>query len=338
MTHRQMRAAVLHAPRSADEQPLSLEDVEMPSAGPADVVIDVHACGVCRTDLQLCEGDLVARRLPIIPGHQVVGTVAALGSDVSDFAVGDRVGVAWIAGACGTCRFCTSRRENLCRQTTFTGWDVHGGYAQAMRARHDFVSRLPDGSDDAAIAPLLCGGVIGYRCLRVAGAAPGMRLGLYGFGASATIVIQVAKYWGCDVYVVTRSAAEQARALELGATWVGPYGTHPPHALDAAITFAPSGDVVVAALEDVDRGGIVVVNAIHLDRIPEFDYGLLWWERSLRSVANVTRTDVRELLALAPVVPIVTHTDLYPLARANDAIRDLSAGRVRGAAVLQIAR
>ena len=205
-----------------------------------------------------------------------------------------------------------------------------------MRARHDFVYPLPDGYDDVAIAPLLCGGVIGYRCLRMAGATSGMRIGLYGFGASATIVIQVAKHWGCDVYVVTRSSAEQERALELGAVWAGPYETRPPVALDAAITFAPSGDVVVAALDAIDRGGVVVVNAIHLDRIPEFDYGLLWWERILRSVANVTRTDVTELLALAPRIPIVTQTELYPLTHVNEALRDLAAGRVRGAAVLQI--
>src|SRR5687767_239025 len=200
-----MRAAVLHHPRSVRGDPLAIVDVDAPRAAANDVVIDVHACGVCRTDLQLCEGDLPARRLPIIPGHQVVGTVAALGSDVSTLQLGDRVGVAWIAGACGSCRFCASGRENLCRQATFTGWDVHGGYAHAMKARHDFVYRLPDGADDIAIAPLLCGGVIGYRCLRATGAAPGMRLGLYGFGASATIVVQVAKHWGCDVYVVTRS-------------------------------------------------------------------------------------------------------------------------------------
>ena len=316
--------------------PLAIDDVDAPRAAPTDVVIDVHACGVCRTDLQLCEGDLTARRLPIIPGHQVVGTIAAVGADVTDLTVGDRVGVAWIAGACGQCRFCSSGRENLCVDATFTGWDVDGGYAQSMRARHDFVYPLPDGYDDVAIAPLLCGGVIGYRCLRMAGATSGMRIGLYGFGASATIVVQVAKHWGCDVYVVTRSSAEQERALELGAVWAGPYETRPPVALDAAITFAPSGDVVVAALDAIDRGGVVVVNAIHLDRIPEFDYGLLWWERILRSVANVTRTDVTELLALAPRIPIVTQTELYPLTHVNEALRDLAAGRVRGAAVLQI--
>lgn len=335
---RHPRAAVLHQPRRAADAPLTIEHVAAPRPGPHDVVIDVAACGVCRTDLQLCEGDLFARRLPIVPGHQVVGAISAVGSDVADLHVGERVGVAWIAGACGHCEFCSSGRENLCRQTIFTGWDVDGGYAESMRARHDFVYPLPDGVGDVALAPLLCGGVIGYRCLRAAGAQPGMRLGLYGFGASATIVIQVARHWDCDVYVVTRSASEQHRALELGATWAGPYGTKPPVALDAAITFAPSGDVVVAALGDIDRGGVVVVNAIHLDRIPEFDYGMLWWERSIRSVANVTRRDVTELLALAAAIPIVTHTDRYPLHRANDALRDLSDGVVRGAAVLQIER
>ena len=331
-----MRAAVLRHPRSVSADPLRIDKVDAPHPAPTEVVIDVHVCGVCRTDLQLCEGDLVARRLPIIPGHQVVGTVTAVGADVTDVVVGDRVGVAWIAATCGRCRFCSSGRENLCVDATFTGWDVNGGYAQSMRARHDFVYRLPDDYDDVAVAPLLCGGVIGYRCLHAAGAAPGMRLGLYGFGASATIVIQVAKHWGCDVYVVTRSAAEQERALALGAVWAGPYGRQPPVALDAAITFAPSGDVVVTALEAIDRGGVVVVNAIHLDRIPQFDYGLLWWERAMRSVANVTRSDVRELLELAPRIPIVTQTDLYPLSRANEALRDLAAGRVHGAAVLQI--
>jgi propanol-preferring alcohol dehydrogenase len=336
MTSEPIRAAVLRTPRPVSQLPLTYERVERPQAGRDEVIVEVDACGVCRTDLQLCEGDLVAQRLPIIPGHQVVGTIAAVGTDVSTVEIGDRVGVAWIAGACGTCRFCASGRENLCQEATFTGWDIDGGYAQAIRARHDYVYRLPDGAEATAIAPLLCGGVIGYRCLRVVGAESGMRLGLYGFGASATIVVQVARYWGVDVYVVTRSAAEQDRARALGATWAGPYGARPPVPLDAAITFAPSGDVVVAALADVDRGGTVAINAIHLDRIPEFDYGLLWWERNLRSIANVTRRDVAELLALAPVIPIVTQTDLYPLERANDALRDLSDGRVRGAAVLEI--
>jgi propanol-preferring alcohol dehydrogenase len=250
------------------------------------------------------------------------------------------VGVAWTGGCCGTCRFCTSGRENLCADLVFTGWDRDGGFATTMTARADFVHPLPDGFDDLSAAPLLCGGVIGYRSLRVAGidldSARGARLGLYGFGASATIVIQLAVRAGCEVHVVTRSEAEQRAALDLGAAWAGGYGDSPPVALDAAITFAPSGDVVVAALAAVDRGGIVAVNAIHLDRIPQFDYDLLWGERSLRSVANVTRADAREFLALAAAIPIRTRTEVFALTAANEALARLHAGQVAGAAVLAV--
>jgi propanol-preferring alcohol dehydrogenase len=329
-----MRAAVLRTPRVVSSRPLAVENVLSPQPGLNEVVIDVHVCAMCRTDLQLCEGDLPPKRLPLIPGHQVVGTISSVGTGVTEFAIGDRVGVAWIASTCGECAFCTTGRENLCRSALFTGWDVDGGYAESMRARKEFVFRLPDGYDDVAVAPLLCGGVIGFRCLRVAGVSPGQRLGLYGFGASASIVIQVARHWDCEVYVVTRSEAEQKRARELGAVWAGPYGETPPVPLDAAITFAPAGDVVIAALGAVDRGGTVVVNAIHLDRIPEFDYGLLWEERVLRSVANVTRRDVVDFLELAPQIPIVTSTSLYALSEVNNALQDLAEGRVRGAAVL----
>jgi alcohol dehydrogenase, propanol-preferring len=330
-----MRAAVLRAPRPAGDDPLDVEDVAAPIAGAADVVIDVEACAICRTDLQLCEGHLALRHQPIIPGHQIVGTVTALGSGVTDVAIGDRVGVAWIAQTCGRCRFCDRGAENLCIDARFTGWDVDGGFAQTMSARHDFVYPVPPNADAVTLAPLLCGGAIGYRSLRVAGAAAGMRVGLYGFGASATIVLQIARHWGCDVYVVTRAAADRDRAMALGAVWAGPYETALPVALDAAITFAPSGDVVVAALKAIDRGGVVVVNAIHLDRIPQFDYDLLWWERALRSVANVTRTDVTEFLELASRFTFVTHADRYPLDHVNDALRDLAHGRVQGAAVIK---
>lgn len=334
-----MRAAVLHRPSPIGERPLALDEIPEPEPGPRDVVIDVTACGVCRTDLQLVEGDLAPRRLPIVPGHQVVGRVRAVGAEVTGGAgpaIGDRVGVAWIATACGTCRFCRGGRENLCEQATFTGWDRDGGYAERTVADHRFVYPLPEGFDDLGAAPLLCGGVIGYRCLRLVEAAPGMRLGLYGFGASATIVIQVARHLGCDVYVVTRSAAEQQRALALGAAWVGEPGHVPPVPLDAAITFAPVGSVVIDALTALDRGGTVAVNAIHLDGIPAFDYERLWWERSIRSVANVTRADVTGLLDLAPRLPIVTHTDRYALDQANEALEALAQGRVSGAAVLEV--
>jgi propanol-preferring alcohol dehydrogenase len=308
-------------------------------AGPDEVLIAVHACAVCRTDLQLAEGDLAARHLPVVPGHQVVGRVAALGPDVTDHAVGDRVGVAWIAGTCGRCRFCTSGRENLCEEAAFTGWDRDGGYATHLTARSDFVHRLPDGFDDLDAAPLLCGGVIGYRSLKVAGMGPGRvgaRLGLYGFGASATCVIQVAVHWGLEVHVCTRSASEQQAALDLGATWAGGYDEAPPAPLDAAITFAPAGSVVAAALKALDRGGVVAVNAIHLDHLPEMPYDDLWWERSIRSVANVTRDDVREFLELAAAIPVRTRTEVLPLDEVGTALRRLAAGDVAGSFVLRV--
>jgi alcohol dehydrogenase, propanol-preferring len=329
----------LDNPRDVASLPLQRVDVADLEAAPGHVVIDVTACGVCRTDLQLCEGDLPARRLPIVPGHQIVGSVRAVGKGVDDGLIGARVGVAWIASTCGTCRFCASGRENLCDQARFTGWDRDGGYATQVSAQADFVFPLPEGFGDLEAAPLLCGGVIGYRSLAVAGVDPasgGLRLGLYGFGASATCVIQVARHWGCEVHVVTRSAAERRRALDLGAAWAGGPDERPPVRLDAAITFAPSGDVVVAALEALDKGGIVAVNAIHLDRVPEFPYALLWWERQLRSVANVTRRDVVDFLALASQIPVRTQIEVFALEQANDALLRLASGEIAGSAVLRI--
>ena len=321
---------------------LVLVDREDPTPAPGEVLVDVAACAVCRTDLQIVEGDLPARRLPVVPGHQVVGRVRQYGPGVDPglLPVGTRVGVAWTAGCCGSCRFCASGRENLCEALLFTGWDRDGGYASALTVRAGFAHPLPDSFPDLDAAPLLCGGTIGYRSLRVAGVdladASGTRLGLYGFGASATIVIQLAVHAGCAVFVATRSESEQRAALELGATWAGSYDDRPPERLDAAITFAPSGDVVVAALGAVERGGVVAINAIHLDRIPQFDYDLLWLERQLRSVANVTRSDVREFLALAAAIPIRTRTEVFDLADAGEALRRLKEGQVSGAAVLQV--
>jgi propanol-preferring alcohol dehydrogenase len=329
-----VRAAVLDQPRPAAEGPLELRVHDRGALPAGDVEIEVTACAVCRTDLQLCEGDLTAHRLPVVPGHQVVGRVGAVGSTVEGVAVGDRVGVAWPAWACGVCRFCTTGRENLCERAEFTGWDRDGGYAERMRADHRFVTRLPEGFADLDAAPLLCGGVIGYRALKIAGIEAGMRIGLFGFGASATIVIQVAVHWGCEVFAVTRSRTEQERARRLGAAWTGGYDERPPVRLDAAITFAPVGDVVVDALRSIDRGGTVAINAIHLDHIPEFAYDLLWHERTVRSVANVTRADIAALLALAAEIPIVTEVQHYDLADANRALVDLGEGRISGAAVL----
>jgi propanol-preferring alcohol dehydrogenase len=332
-----MRAAVLSEPRSASEAPLELIEVDDPEPAPGEVVIDVATSAVCRTDLQLAEGDLPAHGLPVVPGHQIVGTVAALGDGVEGVEVGVRVGVAWIASTCGRCRFCTSGRENLCDEAQFTGWDRDGGFAERVTARAGFVHRLPDGFGSVESAPLLCGGAIGLRALRVSGIEPGGRLGLYGFGASATCAIQIARHWDCEVHVCTRSPAEQDRARRLGAIWAGGYDETPPAPLDAAVTFAPVGSVVVDALRALDKGGVVAVNAMHLDRIPEFDYPHLWWERQIRSAANVTRTDVTELIRLAAEIPIRTETEEFDLGDANVALSRLSQGDISGAAVLRVA-
>jgi propanol-preferring alcohol dehydrogenase len=317
--------------------PLRATDLEDPSPRAGELRLRVATCAVCRTDLQLCEGDLAARRLPIVPGHQVVGVVDAIGEGVEDWAVGARAGLTWLAGTDGTCRFCISGRENLCEAAAFTGWDRDGGFAEVVTARAEVAVRIPDAFADLAAAPLLCGGVIGYRSLRVAGLGPasaGARLGLYGFGASARLALQVARAWGVDAYVATRSAAERARALELGAAWAGTPDERPPVGLDAAVTFAPLGSVVAAALRALDRGGVVAINAIHLDRLPEMPYEDLWWERSIRSVANVTRRDAVEFLELAARVGITTDIETHPLSDANTALARLAAGEVSGTAVL----
>lgn len=335
-----MRAMSLERPAKASTGPLVLVERPDPDPGPGELLVRLTACAVCRTDLQIVEGDLSARRLPIVPGHQAVGSVAAVGEGVEGWSVGDRAGVAWLASSCGECRACRSGRENLCPFAAFTGWDRDGGYATAMTARADVAAHLPEGFDDLAAAPLLCGGVIGYRSLGIAGVtaanAPGLRLGLYGFGASALLTIQVATHWEAEVFVATRSERERERARDLGARWAGGYDEAPPVPLDAAITFAPSGDVVVAALRALDRGGTVAINAIHLDRIPEFPYEDLWWERAIRSVANVTRADIREFMTLAAAIPIRTEIETFELEAANEALERLAAGRLDGTAVLRI--
>lgn len=332
------RAEQLRHPGPVDQAPLDSVDIEIPAPSAGEITVEVAACGVCRTDLQLVEGDLPARRLPIVPGHQVVGRVTAVGAGVDRWTVGDRVGVAWLAGSCGGCAACRAGNENLCADAEFTGWDRDGGYAETMTARVDFAFAVPDQFTDVEAAPLLCGGVIGYRSLKMSGIRPGGRLGLFGFGASALLAMQVALHWGCEVYVATRSESERRRAIELGAAWAGGYDDVPPVPLDAAVTFAPVGSVVVAALRAVGPGGTVAINAIHLDEIPAFDYDLLWRERGLRSVANFTRRDAEEFLRLAAEIPIRTVVAEYRLADANRALHDLSCGEVRGAAVLVIER
>jgi propanol-preferring alcohol dehydrogenase len=328
-----MRALQLAKPGPIAARPLHAVEMPDPDPGPGEIVIAVTACAVCRTDLQIVEGDLQARHLPIVPGHQVVGRVARVGRAVAGWREGDRAGVAWLAAADGTCSLCASGRENLCVEARFTGWDRDGGYATEIATRADFAHRLPTGFDDLAAAPLLCGGVIGYRSIKLSGIRPGGRLGLFGFGASALLALQVARHWGCEVHVRTRSSREQERARAMGAASAGGYD-EPTPPLDAAVTFAPAGDVVLAALRDLDRGGTVAINAIHLDGIPAFPYGDLWWERTIRSVANFTRQDAREFLALAAEIPIETAIQAFDLDDANEALRRLAAGELEGTAVL----
>lgn len=330
-----MRALQLSKPAPAATSPLRLVDIVDPHPEADELVLSVAACAVCRTDLQLVEGNLAPHKLPIVPGHQVVAHVDEVGRDVGDWRPGDRAGVGWLASACGVCGFCASGRENLCPDARFTGWDRDGGYAGRMAVRAAFALRLPESFDDLAAAPLLCGGVIGYRSLKLSGIRPGGRLGLFGFGSSALLTLQVARHWGCEVHVRTRSSREWERSMTFGAASAADYD-EPTPPLDAAVTFAPAGDVVVAALRNLDRGGNVAINAIHLDRIPEFSYDLLWWERGLRSVANYTRADAREFLELAAAIPIRTEIQTFALPNGNEALRRLSTGELQATAVLEI--
>jgi propanol-preferring alcohol dehydrogenase len=329
-----MDALVVRRPRPVRDAPLELLDLEEPSPGAGEILLSVRACAVCRTDLQIVSGDMPTHQSPVTPGHQAVGVVRATGRGVSGWSIGERAGTTWLAGFDGTCRFCRDGRENLCESATFTGWDRNGGFAQFLTVRADVAVRIPDALGDVAAAPLLCGGVIGYRALRLSGIQRGGRLGLYGFGASARQAIQVARVWGCEVHVASRSGRDLEAALALGASSVGGYTDPPPRALDAAVTFAPAGSVVIAALRAVDRGGTVVVNAIHLDGIPAFNYDDLWWERSIRSVANVTRRDATEFIDLAARAGFTSEVEIHPLSAGNEALRRLEAGEVSGAAVL----
>jgi propanol-preferring alcohol dehydrogenase len=317
-----MRAVVL-------EEAGRLVERELPDPvpGPGEVLVEVGACGVCRTDLQILQGDLPLRRQPLVLGHQVAGRIAG---------TGERVGVAWLHGADGTCPACRRGLENLCPNAQFTGWTADGGYAELVRARRDFVFPLPDGFSDIEAAPLLCAGIIGYRSLHLAGAEPDGRLGLFGFGSSAHLAIQVALHRGCEVAVFTRSETERALALRLGAAWAGGYDDASPWPLDAAVTFAPVGSVVIAALARLAPGATVAVNAIHLDGMPAFDYGLLWGERAIRSVANFTRADATEFLALAAEIPIRAQVQEFPLSAAGEALERLAAGGISGSAVLVV--
>ena len=327
-------AAILRDTGSIAADRLAIEQLPLASLERGHVRIDVRACGVCRTDLHIVEGELPPHKRPLVPGHQIVGIVAEAAAETK-IAVGTRVGVSWLGGTDGTCRFCRTGRENICDAPVFTGYDVDGGYATSVIARGDFVYPLDERLDDLHAAPLLCAGIIGFRALRVAGVQPGERVGLYGFGASAHLALPVLKAWGCSVSVATRGAKHRAFAERLGADWIGSETERPPEPLDRAVTFAPSGDVVVAALSSLRKGGVVAINAIHLDRMPPFDYdSLLWGEREIRSVANMTREDARDFLALAAEIGLDPEITVFPLDRVNDALRAVKDDAIDGAAVI----
>jgi alcohol dehydrogenase, propanol-preferring len=325
-----MKAMLLDRPG----EPLRLAEVPMPAPGPGQVLVKVTACGVCRTDLHVVDGDLTDAKLPIVPGHEIVGRVVEAGPGVEEFGKNQRIGVPWLGWTCGRCRFCASGRENLCDDARFTGYQIDGGYADYTLADARYCFPIVGNYGDAEAAPLLCAGLIGYRSLQMAGAAE--RLGIYGFGAAAHIVAQVARHQGRRVFAFTRAGDTQAQefAREQGAVWAGSSDQRPPEQLDAAIIFAPVGALVPAALEAVAKGGTVVAGGIHMSDIPSFPYSILWGERVVRSVANLTRADAEAFLALAPEVPVRTAVQTYPLADANRALADLRAGRLRGAAVL----
>ena len=331
-----MRAMVLNEPRPVGEHPLVEEDVPIPEPGPGEIRIRVHACGVCHTDLHTVEGDLSLPKLPVVPGHQIVGIVDLTGPDAERFAVGDRVGVPWLHSACGTCDYCERDSENLCDEARFTGLHANGGYAEYTIAPAEFSYALPADFADLQAAPLLCAGIIGRRALRLSDIEPGGRLGLYGFGASAHVTIQIALHWGCEVYVFTRSEDHRRHAEELGAAWTGRAEDSPPGPLDSAIIFAPAGGLVPESLRVLRKGGTLALAGIHMSPIPQMEYGLLYGERTIRSVANSTRQDAEELLQLAAEIPIRTDIETFPLSEANHVLERLKGADIRGAAVLHI--
>jgi propanol-preferring alcohol dehydrogenase len=332
-----MRVMSLRAPAPVESKPLALSRREPPDPAADELRVAVEVCAVCRTDLHVVEGELEPRRPGIVPGHQVVGRVEARGAAARRFREGERVGIAWLRRSCGVCRFCASARENLCLAPQFTGWDADGGYAEYALVPEAFAYALPEALASEQAAPLLCAGIIGYRAYALSGVRPGGRLGLYGFGSSAHIVIQLARHHGCEVFVVTRGGVHRELAGELGAAWVGEARETPPAPLDAAILFAPAGELVPPALAALDRGGTLAVAGIHLSDIPRLDYAAhLFQERTLRSVTANTRADGEALLALAAEIPIRTRTRAYPLEAANEALIDLKHDRVRGSALLSI--
>lgn len=329
-----MRAMVLEQTRPVEQGPLRLAEVPVPEPADGQILIKVQACGVCHTDLHTVEGDLELPRLPLVPGHQIVGRVHKMGPRAKRFSIGDRVGVTWFFSSCGSCRFCMEGRENLCEHARFTGYHADGGYAEYMVVPERSAFPVPEVFSDAEATPLLCGGVIGYRAMKLSEVKPGERLGMYGFGNSAHVVIQLAVHMGCHVHVFTRSRKHQELARELGAAWVGTADDTPPEPLDASIIFAPAGDLVPPALKALGRGGTLALAGITMSPIPQMDYSLVYGERTVRSVANTTRTDAEELLKAAAEIPVRTVIDTFPLEEANKVLRMMKISALKAGAAL----
>ena len=331
-----MKAHLLKAPAPVESNPLVLSEVPLPQPSQGEVLVRVTACGICRTDLHVIEGELPPRKQPVVPGHQIVGRIEQLGPGASVYPVGTRVGIPWLHKTDGVCEYCRSDRENLCDSPLFTGYSVDGGFAEYTVAPETFVYPVPDNFPDLQAAPLLCAGIIGFRCLRVSDIARGGNLGIYGFGAAGHVCIQVARHWGCRVFICTREEKHRALALELGAVWAGSATQTPPEKLDASIIFAPAGELVPPALAALKKGGVLVLGGIYMSPIPSFSYSLIYQERSIRSVANNTRQDGRDFLRLAAEIPIHTEVQLFSFAEANQALNALKHDSIRGAAVLRM--
>ncbi len=331
-----MKAQVLQKSAPVEEQPLILTDVPRSDLSPRHILVQVNACGVCHTDLHLVEGELPSPALPVIPGHQIVGIVKEISEGVTRFQPESRVGVPWLHQTCGHCSFCLSGQENLCENALFTGYTAQGGYAEFVTVPEDFAVPIPENFSDIEAAPLLCAGIVGYRSVRVSDLKPVDRLGLYGFGASASIALQVARYWNCEVYVFTRNPQHQRDALEMGAVWAGEAQDEPTHKLDRAIIFAPAGWIVPLALGHLRKGATLCINAIHMSDIPSMPYSLLWHERTIRTVANATRQDAEEFMPLAAKIPIHNETQVFDLSEANRVLLMLKHSEINGAAVLKI--
>jgi propanol-preferring alcohol dehydrogenase len=330
-----MKACLLRAPAAIETNPLEYAEVAAPQPKSGEVLVRVRACGVCRTDLHVIEGELPPRKSPVIPGHQVVGIVERQGENTRRFGIGDRVGIAWLHRTDGTCEYCKANAENLCDNPKFTGYSVDGGYAEYIVAPEDFIYAIPAGFPDEQAAPLLCAGIIGFRSLRLSGIKASGRIGFYGFGAAAHVAIQVARHWNVEVFASTRDVRHQKLALELGAAWAGGTYDEPPKKLDAAIVFAPAGEIVPVALKALKKGGALILGGIHMSPIPSFSYDLVYQERMIRSVANNTRQDGEDFLRVAAEIPIRTRVQIFPLAEANRALNALKNDAIPGAAVLR---